>query len=112
MKKIAVLNCLRANEVCAGVAWLQAWNIKGKAFARYAGQEAELAAFMRCNGCGKDPRTDRGMREKLDRLVSIGADAVHLGVCTKKRDGTRCPTITAVVQLLRERGIPCIDGTH
>ena len=112
MKKIAMLNCLNSNKVCAGAACFTAFNKRIRSFERYKGMDVEVAAFMRCNGCGKDPRTDRGMREKLDRLVSIGADAVHLGVCTKKRDGTRCPTITAVVQLLRERGIPCIDGTH
>lgn len=112
MKRIAILNCLQANEVCASAACLKAWNERGKAFARYQGEEAELVAFLRCNGCENDPGRDAGMQEKIPRLVKIGADAVHLGVCTKKQGGIRCPVIQEIERLLQKRGIPCVDGTH
>ena len=51
MKKIVMLNCLRANSVCTGAACLQAFNAKTKTFARYGDEPLELVAFFRCNGC-------------------------------------------------------------
>ena len=112
MKKIAILGCMRANEVCTGAACLDAWDRKSRVFAVYDGQEVRLAAFLRCNGCTADPAQDAGMQEKLERLVRIGVSAVHLGVCTKSRDGRRCPVIQTIEQMLAENGIPCVDGTH
>lgn len=112
MKKIAMLNCLRANEVCAGAACMKAWNEKSKSFSRYGGEETELAAFMRCNGCGSEPGLDKGLQEKINRLVKIGTDAVHVGVCTKNKEGERCETILKIMNLLEENGIAVVDGTH
>ena len=57
--KLALLNCLRANEVCAGCACLSAFYQRRAAFARYAGTEVEQAAFLRCNGCGRPPEAGR-----------------------------------------------------
>ena len=45
MKKIVMLNCLRANSVCTGAACLQAFNAKTKTFARYGDEPQELVAF-------------------------------------------------------------------
>ena len=50
MKKIVMLNCLRANSVCTGAACLQAFNAKTKTFARYGDEPLELVAFFRCKG--------------------------------------------------------------
>ena len=110
--KIAMLNCLRANEVCAGCACLSAFYQRRAAFARYAGTEVELAAFLRCNGCGRPPEEDAGMLEKLDRLKAEGVETVHLGVCTREKGGEECPTITALGRLLEIRGISVVRGTH
>ena len=44
MKKIVMLNCLRANSVCTGAACLQAFNAKTKTFARYGDEPLELVA--------------------------------------------------------------------
>lgn len=46
MKKIVMLNCLRANSVCTGAACLQAFNAKTKTFARYGDEPLELVAFF------------------------------------------------------------------
>ena len=110
--KLAMLNCLRANEVCAGCACLTAFYQRRAAFARYAGTEAELAAFLRCNGCGRPPETDAGMLEKLDRRKAEGVETVHLGVCTREAGGGECPTVTALAGLLEARGIAVLRGTH
>lgn len=112
MKKIAMLNCLKANEVCTGAGCFTAWNEKKKTFARYQDEEAELVAFLRCNGCGCDPAEDSGMQKKLQRLKDIGTQVVHVGVCTKNREGQRCPTIQKIIDQLEDLGIAWVDGTH
>ena len=101
VKRIAVLTCLDACKVCTGASCLTAWNRRERGFAPYAGEEASLEAFFHCNGCGTDPETDEGMREKLDRLQSIGVDV-----------GTLCPAIAAIRDMLHARGIETVVGTH
>ena len=112
MKKIAVLNCLKANDVCTGAACLRAFNEKSHSFERYQEQEICLAAFMRCNGCGADPESDKGLLEKVERLKEEGVEAVHAGVCTQDRAGQECPTITKRLKEIESRGIEVIRGTH
>lgn len=112
VKKIGMLNCLRANEVCTGAACMKAYQERAKSFAAYTGQETALMAFMRCNGCGREPAEDKGLQEKLDRLQSIGVEVMHVGVCTKNREGKECPTITKIISMLEERGIEVVRGTH
>ena len=77
MKKIVMLNCLRANSVCTGAACLQAFNAKTKTFARYGDEPLELVAFFRCNGCDV-PQDDAGMEEKIERLLQLRPDAAHI----------------------------------
>ena len=108
--KIAILNCLKANEVCAGCACLKAFNARRGGFERYRGAEVELTAFLRCNGCGRE--LGDGMREKLERLRSEGVEAVHLGVCTRDRDGAECAAITRMADILEAWGLRVIRGTH
>lgn len=108
--KIAILNCLQANDVCAGAACLKAFRERSRHFAAY-GPDTELAAFGRCNGCGAG--LDAGFREKLDRMVSEGAQVCHVGVCTVKRDTmAECPTISEAAAYLEARGVRVIRGTH
>lgn len=114
MKKIAILSCLDACQVCTGAACFQVWNEKRKHFSCYAEEDVSFAAFFHCNGCSKDPIEDKGMKEKLDRLQSMGVDVVHTGVCTMKdaKQNVQCPNITKVLDMLHERGIKTVHGTH
>ena len=89
MKKIVMLNCLRANSVCTGAACLQAFNAKTKTFARYGDEPLELVAFFRCNGCDA-PQDDAGMEEKIERLLQLRPDADRLAA----------------------EGVVLVDGTH
>lgn len=108
--KIAILNCLKANEVCAGAACLRAVNTGTRSFERYE-DTPELVAFARCNGCGAG--IDKGFTEKLERMVSEGTQVIHLGVCTRKFDTKEeCPTITEAARWLENHGIEVIRGTH
>lgn len=114
MKKIGVLTCLDACKVCAGISCLNAWNGKVRHFARYAGEDACLTAFLHCNGCGTSPCSDAGMLEKLDRLQSDGVETVHIGVCAVKdrEAGTLCPVMEEIQGMLHDRGIQTVLGTH
>ena len=112
MKKIAMLNCLKANEVCTGAACMKAFNEKSRSFERYRDEEIQVAAFMRCNGCGAHPGVDKGLREKIDRLSKEGVQAVHAGVCTKDREGRECQVMTEILTEIENRGIEVIRGTH
>lgn len=109
--KIAMLNCLNANQVCTGAGCLRAFNSRTKHFAEYGDIPLELVAMARCNGCGKG--IDEGFREKLDRIVSEGAEVCHLGVCTRHGEEKKeCPTITEAAAWLEERGLRIVRGTH
>lgn len=93
---------------------MQAWNERGGKFDLYTEKEISLAAFFHCNGCGSDPKTDSGMLEKLDRLQRIGVSTVHVGICAVKERETMtlCSTIEKITELLSERGISVVVGTH
>ena len=109
--KIAILNCLKANEVCTGASCLRAFNARSRHFAAYGDTPLELVAMARCNGCEAD--IDAGFREKLERIVSEGAEVCHLGVCTVRSDTKEeCPTITRAAAWLEERGVKIVRGTH
>jgi len=114
MKKIAILTCLDACQVCTGASCLNAWNNRARHFAPYAGEDVSLEAFFHCNGCGKGPESDDGMAEKLDRLQSIGVETVHIGVCAVKdrETGALCPAIEKIQELLHRRDIATTLGTH
>lgn len=113
-KHIAILTCLDACGICTGASCLRAWNERGGGFAPYAGKDVSLDAFFHCDGCGSDPETDSGMLEKLDRLQAIGVSSVHVGICAvKEREAmTLCPSIQKIADLLSERGISVLLGTH
>ena len=109
--KIALLNCLKANEVCAGAACLRAFNNRIKHFEQYKDEDLELVAMARCNGC--EAGIDEGFKEKLDRIAEIGAEVCHVGVCTVRREtGKECPVITEALKYLEERGVKPYRGTH
>lgn len=117
MKKIAILRCLRSNDVCTGAACMQAFNKKTGAFAMYGDEPLELEAYWSCNGCG-DCRLQHqeGIEEKIARIISLKVDAVHVGVCTKHRDAqgeyVTCRKILGICERLREAGIEIVEGTH
>ena len=108
---IAILNCLKANEVCTGASCLRAFNTKTRHFGAYGDTPLSLVAMARCNGC--EAGIDEGFREKLDRIVAEGAEACHLGVCTVRSDTKEeCPVITEAAAYLEERGVRIQRGTH
>ena len=115
MKRIAILACLRANDVCAGCGCLSALQDRMRHFARYAGHEVRLTAFMRCSRCVREdgePMEDEGFVEKLDRLVSEGTEVVHIGVCAGRDADTACPGMAKMVRAFEARGVEIVWGTH
>ena len=115
MKKIAILACLRANDVCAGCGCLNAFQDRRKHFERYAGEDVRLTAFMRCSHClweDGEPMEDAGFVEKLERLVSEGTEVVHVGVCAGRDADTACPGMAKMVREFEARGVEVVWGTH
>ncbi len=111
-KKIVILTCLKSVDCCTGAACLAAFNNRTGAFQRYQAEELELSAFFHCNGCNSVLEQDNGLLEKLDRILKIHPDAVHLGVCTLKKETGRCKTIEQFIKVFQDNGIAVIDGTH
>lgn len=112
MKKIVILRCLRSEENCTGAACLQVFNERGAQFARYGDEEIQL---MACNGCRKITLGDSsGLEEKIERILSIKPDVVHVGICCKTRtdDNEYCPEALRLVDIFRNHGIEIVWGTH
>ena len=117
MKKIAILRCLRSNDVCTGAACMQAFNKRIGAFARYGDEALELAAYWSCNGCGDcHLNNQQGMEEKLRCIINMQVDIVHVGICTMQRTSAgkrvRCQKIVELCERLQKVGIEIVAGTH
>ena len=117
MKKIAILRCLRSNDVCTGAACLEAFNERLGSFSIYNNEELQLVAFWSCNGClDCELKSENGLEEKLQKIISLKTDIVHVGVCTKQRsvNGIRqtCPTIKELCNRIEASGIKIVQGTH
>lgn len=115
MKKIGILTCLHSNDVCARVGCLLAFQKRENFFQDYP-EDTILAAMMTCNGCKgmnpKEPDEDEGILEKLDRLVSEDIQTVHIGVCRLIGGKKECLRITRISEMMEQRGIQVIRGTH
>lgn len=81
---------------------------------RYHGEEVELEAFMKCSGCGHLLENDKGLVEKVRRILEIHPDAIHLGICCcdDGRSKELCPEIEALADVFRSHGIEVVRGTH
>ena len=126
MKKIAVLRCLRVSASCTGSGCLRALNEKTGAFERYGdetlferyGDETlQAAAVFTCNGCGENKLPNQeGINKKVERIIKMQPDALHLSNCTMPKDenGNRviCPVIKELEDKFTAAGIDVVRGTH
>lgn len=114
MKKIVIITCPKADEVCTAAGCFSALNQRKAAFERYHGEEVELEAFMKCSGCGHYPENDKGLQEKVQRILALHPDAIHLGICCCHDGKSRelCREIEALVSVFQAEGIQVIRGTH
>ena len=75
-----------------------------------------LAAMMTCNECKGanpiEPIEDKGILEKIDRLVSEKISTIHVGVCRLPDGKHECPRMTQICNMIEERGIKVVRGTH
>lgn len=117
MKHIVILRCLRSNNVCTGAACMRAFNTKSGAFARYGEEALELEAYWSCNGCEDCHfKYQEGIEEKLERIIGLKPDVVHVGACVKQRkqDGqvVTCKKIEEICERLQAAGLTIVEGTH
>ena len=114
MKKIAVLRCLRVSASCTGSGCLRALNEKTGAFERYGDETLQAAAVFTCNGCGEN--NQEGINKKVERIIKMQPDALHLSNCTMPKDenGNRvmCPVIKELEDKFTAAGIDVVRGTH
>ena len=113
--KIGILTCIHSNDVCTRAGCLNAFNHRTDYFQDYP-EDTELAVLMTCNGCKEErpeqPRQDKGILEKLDRIQGEGVTIIHVGVCRLLKNKKECERITEICSLLEERGIHVVRGTH
>lgn len=87
----------------------------GGFFKEYS-QDTSLEAMMTCNGCKSmnpaEPDEDKGILEKIDRLISENIKVMHVGVCRLIGGKNECPRITRICEMLEDRGIQVVRGTH
>lgn len=117
MKKIAILRCLKTSASCAATGCFTAYNEKTKKFARYEGEDIQLAAMWTCNGCGDSMlENQEGIETKIERMGKNEIKIVHLSACCSKKqaDGTKvlCPNIAKIAARLESMGIEVVNGTH
>ena len=115
MNKIGILTCIHSNNVCARVGCLSAFQNRTDFFQNYP-EDTCLAAMMTCNGCKgtnpTEPAEDKGILEKIDRLVSEKISTIHVGVCRLPDGKHECPRMTQICDMIEERGIKVVRGTH
>ncbi|MDU2990539.1 MAG: CGGC domain-containing protein [Lachnospiraceae bacterium] len=99
MNKIGILTCIHSNNVCARVGCLAAFQNRTDFFQDYP-EDTCLAAMMTCNGCKGanpiEPIEDKGILEKIDRLVSEKISTIHVGVCRLPDGKHECLTVHSV----------------
>ncbi|MDY4920093.1 MAG: CGGC domain-containing protein [Phascolarctobacterium sp.] len=117
MKRVAILRCLKSNDVCTGAACLKALSDKKGSFEAYRYEELVLKAFFSCNGCDDCKLKNQiGLQEKLDKLLEMQVEIVFVGVCTliKDKNGSQtvCEEIVKIKDWLIRHGIVIVEGTH
>ena len=114
MKKMVILTCPRADEVCTGAGRFSALHRRKAAFERYLGEEVEIEAFMKCSGCGHSVENDKGLAEKVQRILSMHPDVIHLGICCCHNGNSKelCGEVEALADIFRSPGIEVVRGTH
>lgn len=69
--------------------------------------------LFQCNGCEKSLDEDEGLKKKVERILELQPDSVHVGMCTIKKDIQKhCETIKNMTQIFKESGIEVVNGTH
>ena len=76
-----------------------------------------LLPFFTCNGCGENKLPNQeGINKKVERIIKMQPDALHLSNCTMPKDenGNRviCPVIKELEDKFTAAGIDVVRGTH
>lgn len=113
-EKIVMLTCPLAETICTGASCFNAFYRRTHSFRRYGKEELEIGAFMKCSGCGHYPGEDKGLDEKIERIINMKPKAVHLGICCCKNATSEkiCDEIKAITDIFEKEGIKIIRGTH
>ncbi len=105
-KRIGIIICDRYRR-CAGGKCFRAAREREGAFARYAGQDIEIAGYTTCDGC-----PGGNVEYTVDEMVANGVEVVHLA--TGLVVGyPPCPHLQDFHDTITTRyGIEVVYGTH
>ncbi len=105
-KRIGIIICDRYRR-CAGGKCFRALREREGAFARYAGQEVEVAGYTSCDGC-----PGGNVEYTVDEMMKNGVGAVHLA--TGLIVGyPPCPRIKQFHDYIEKKyGVEVVYGTH
>lgn len=84
----------------------------------YFKQKGFLFGSLLNNGCDEVLLNNQeGLLEKLERILSVKTDIVHVGICTEIIDEQThkkvlCPKIQEIVDFLQKNNIKVVFGTH
>ena len=87
---------------------------KREFFTQYTNDDTKLVAFWTCNGCDEVLLNNQeGLLEKLERILSVKTDIVHVGICTEIIDEQThkkvlCPKIQEIVDFLQKNNIKVV----
>lgn len=82
VKKIAVLVCKDVADKCSAGGCFRAFNRREDAFEAYD-SAVEITGFTHCSGC--DDEAEALLDHKLNKLVKLGVDTLHLSTCIRGR---------------------------
>ena len=111
LRRMVILSCLKAMDVCSGSACFKALNQRKKSFESYSKDLIEVIGFFHCNGCACDYDNDQAYIEKMDTLINLKPDVIHVGKCTVIK-GEECPVITRIIDTFEQSQIRVVRGTH
>lgn len=106
MNRIGIIICDRYRN-CAGGKCMRSIALREGAFARYAGQEVELAGYTTCGGC-----PGGNVEHAPQEMKKNGVDVIHLA--TGLLVGyPPCPYIDDFKRLIETKyGLQVVLGTH
>jgi len=111
MKKIGIIACANTTKIldCPLSPCLRDFYDRKGEFARYQGEDVELAGVISCPGCFGGLAPDAFL-SKANSLVHYGAHVIHLTYCLK----LFCPYVRKYLKILKKKypTTEIILGTH
>ncbi len=111
MKRIAILVSLETSKICSSIGCFNALNNRKATFERYKDDEIEVVAFFSVDDLNDNFENDEDFIKKVDRLIEIKPDIVHVAVCLMKKMNTNS-SVKYTLDKVKNANIEIVVGTH